>query len=675
MIKIDFHIHTVSTSKDAQFTFSLDTLENYIKEKKIDAIAITNHNVFDINNYEAIRNRLTIDVFPGIEIDLETGHILVIANPINLISFEKQAKAIQEEYFRKGNISIDFFEKVFTQTNGLIMIPHYEKKPKVPKQILNLLGENIFCGEVSNPNKFYRLFKKENDLTPVLFSDFRASTDDKGFPNSQTFLDIESKEFSIIKECLKDKNKVFLNNKKSRDLFPLLEDGTLASTGLNVIIGKRSTGKTYTMDYIFNSDKFRKVKYIRQFELIEKEQNSAEREFKTVISNRQSNFTDSYLNSFKQLVVSYGEIDLNNYFNSCKDYVSSLVSYAIESDKLDSFARVPLFKEQEFLIPDIKGLTDVIDAVIVLLKNETVKSVIEKHIKRENLVSLLSDLIQTYISQEKLRKKYERTNLIIRSVKERLKVKSSLNPISTFDCVAYSREKIEAIYFSNLVNGMKKTKIICEEPIGKFAIQAKRKPISSCSTLQKIFKSKVGFKDAFNSYDFPCTYYEKLNELSQIPSGDIYKGFFEIEYSILNENGFPVSGGQRAEFNLEQKLADAENYDMLLIDEPESSFDNLFLKHEIDAKIKELSTKMPVFVSTHNNVVGASIKPDYILYTEAKCIDGKTQFSVYSGYAGAKKLCSQDGSAIENYQLTMNCLEGGEDAYNERSETYETIKN
>lgn len=36
-----------------------------------------------------------------------------------------------------------------------------------------------------------------------------------------------------------------------------------------------------------------------------------------------------------------------------------------------------------------------------------------------------------------------------------------------------------------------------------------------------------------------------------------------------------ISGGESAEFNLLQTIEDARNYDMLLIDEPESSFDNI----------------------------------------------------------------------------------------------------
>jgi len=51
-----------------------------------------------------------------------------------------------------------------------------------------------------------------------------------------------------------------------------------------------------------------------------------------------------------------------------------------------------------------------------------------------------------------------------------------------------------------------------------------------------------------------------------------------VDYKILNEYGLEVSGGQQAEYNLLSSIQNARNFDILLIDEPESLFDNIFLK-------------------------------------------------------------------------------------------------
>ena len=673
LIKIDFHIHSISTKKDPNFYFSIDKLRGYVHEKHIDAIAITNHNVFDEENYELISNSLQIPVFPGIEIDFESGHILVITDTNFVDSFCEKAKKIEREFQEKGSISLDFFKTVFAYSGDYLFIPHYEKKPKVPKQILSKMGSSIFCGEVGNANKFVRLYKENNNITPVIFSDFRPSAEVTEFRNSQTFLDIDSISFSAIKECLKDKDKVFLNDKKERFLFPILENGTLASTGLNVIMGKRSTGKTHTLDSIFSIFGPENVKYIKQFELIEKDKDKAEKEFNKNISKGKSLFTEDYLKEFKEIVDSIKDIDVDKLETECEDYLSSLKSMAIDIDKRDSYAKVPVYMEQKYNVPKNDDLPKLVDSVICLLDSGRYKDLISKYVSFESLIALLRELIGLYIKTEIQIRTIKKANAALASLKKKLEHNSSLSPISFFDPVKYATYKADIQMFSSLANRMKKEIEIKREPVGRFFVVAKRRPIISCQDLISVF-GKGSYSPSFQKYSQPYAYYLSLKENPTIKESDIYRGFFIIDYSILNENGYPISGGQRAEYNLEKSLADAENYEMLLIDEPESSFDNIFLKADINKKIKELSTKMPVFVSTHNNVVGASIKPDYVLYTQMKVKDGNTIFDVYGATFGDKVLESVSGSQINSYVSTMNCLEGGETAYKEREETYETIK-
>lgn len=91
--------------------------------------------------------------------------------------------------------------------------------------------------------------------------------------------------------------------------------------------------------------------------------------------------------------------------------------------------------------------------------------------------------------------------------------------------------------------------------------------------------------------------------------------------------------------------------------------------------IKEMAENMPVIISTHNNTIGGSIKPDYILYTEKKIEADGVHFNIYSGYPTAQTLRDVKGNTIENYEITLNSLEAGEQAYSERKDIYETLKN
>ena len=82
--RIDLHIHTVATKFDRKsFEFDIAALKNYVEVAKLSAIAITNHNMFDIDNYRLVCDAVDIPVFPGIELNVtmpgKYGHVLVIA--------------------------------------------------------------------------------------------------------------------------------------------------------------------------------------------------------------------------------------------------------------------------------------------------------------------------------------------------------------------------------------------------------------------------------------------------------------------------------------------------------------------------------------------------------------------------------------------------------------------
>jgi predicted metal-dependent phosphoesterase TrpH len=52
--KIDLHLHTIPTVSDAHFIFSLDKLREYVNSAELNAIAITNHDIFDLVQFNEI---------------------------------------------------------------------------------------------------------------------------------------------------------------------------------------------------------------------------------------------------------------------------------------------------------------------------------------------------------------------------------------------------------------------------------------------------------------------------------------------------------------------------------------------------------------------------------------------------------------------------------------------
>lgn len=670
MKKVDLHIHTVPSISDSEFFFSLNALKDYVEKLEIDCIAITNHNLFDKPQFEYIASELPIKVFPGIEIDLEAGHILLISENEDLDDFALKCKKVTDLIKTKSDyITYEQLIEIFPLLSKYLLIPHYDKKPNIKPETLIKLGDNIFCGEVTSIRKFKACLTESDKLVPVIFSDCRFVEDMPSFPTRQTFIDAADDSLTSIKGCLFDKNKVYLSKEEGNEFFQATDDGVILSTGLNVIIGERSTGKTYTLEKIING--FENVKYIKQFSLLQND----EEKFKELVTTRHSLVSENYLKEFKDVIYSINEVDIKTNNQSVEKYLDSLKKFASESDKLDSFSKCKLYNETKFELDDLDNLKDLIKATELLLDNTEYKNIINKHIPDNTLKSLLLELIETY--QRKHIKNLEKgfINELTERIKDDLKIRSSSTSIEDVDFHKIQIDKIKVDKFEEITKKLQTEKIIDSKEIRGFKVIAKTKKYNGASQLQKKSKSKLTFSDAFNNYDAPYKFLVSLRNIA-IEETDYYKYFVDIEYKTLNKHGFPVSGGERSEFNLLHEISDALKHDILLIDEPESSFDNIFLKNEVNELIKEISKEIPVVVVTHNSTIGASIKPDYLIYTTKIIENDELTYKVYFGHPMSKTLKNSDGEEIQNIDILFNCLEAGEEAYYERKiKAYEILKN
>jgi len=333
--KVDLHIHTVPSISDREFFFSLNSLKDYVEKLELDCIAITNHNLFDKSQFEYISDQLPIKVFPGIEIDLEAGHILLISENEDLDDFDLKCKKVTDLIKSKSDyISYEQLIEIFPLLSKYLLIPHYDKKPNIKPETLVKLGDNIFCGEVTSIRKFKACLTESDKLIPVIFSDCRFVEDMPNYPTRQTYIDAADDSLVALKGCLFDKNKVYLSKEEGNEFFQATDDGIILSTGLNVIIGERSTGKTYTLEKIISG--FENVKYIEQFSLLQND----EEKFKELVTTRHSLVSENYLKEFKDIIYDVSEVDIKTNNQDVEKYLDSLKMFASESDKLDSFQNV-----------------------------------------------------------------------------------------------------------------------------------------------------------------------------------------------------------------------------------------------------------------------------------------------------------------------------------------------
>lgn len=316
-----------------------------------------------------------------------------------------------------------------------------------------------------------------------------------------------------------------------------------------------------------------------------------------------------------------------------------------------------------------------IESVVMLIENTEYKELINSYISEENLKQLATELMTKYTKENELNLKKRWINDLISNIKKALQMRTATTQIEDINLIKIAIDKEKIKKFIKVSELVKRETEISSKDVQGFKIVAKSKKYSGAGELKNASGKIMSFSDAYRSYDDPYKYLKELKAIESLEETDYYKYFVKIEYKILNKYNYEVSGGERSEFNLLQEINDALQHDMLLIDEPESSFDNLFLKNDVNELIKNISKKIPVVVVTHNNNIGASIKPDYVVYTEKKVAGNEVKYQIYSGYPSDKYPYSLDGEAINNYDIILKCLEAGESAYRERGETYEMLEN
>lgn len=669
MKKIDFHIHTKRSISDKEFEFDIEKLKEYTDVARLDAVAITNHNLFDKKQFKEITEKLEIKVFPGVEVDLENGHVLLITDVENEDELEALCNQLQNYIMVQGDtLSYDTFQTIFSDLSNFLVIPHYKKDPALSTDTLDKLSDYIIAGEVSSPKKWERMYKdKDEKLIPVLFSDVRIDKDMTIFPVKQTYIDCDDLTISKVKLVLSDKNKVAISMSTDISQFQILHDGTSASTGLNVVLGKRSSGKSYTLNAIYNTFKNDRIKYIKQFELVKK---SDEIKFNEIIKKNQSEFIENYLKEFKWVVNDIRKIDADKNNSEIEEYLRTLKNFASDTDKMDIYSKTKLFNEAKFSMTNTNSIENVLKNTRGLLENEEYRDLINDSVEEEKLKLLFTNAFEIYKKLKIDKKLKEKTNELIEKTQKDLGEKSSVTQIEQCNFKEILKQNNKIKLFENIANYLKKKEKLNEEGHHKFKIQTYKGKMKNATDVKNRINFTSSLVEAFSKYDKPYEYLKALEEIG-VNESILYKAFCTIDFEVKNDKNNNISGGEKAEYNLLEELIDAYKYDILLIDEPESSFDNIFLKENIIRCIKDLSSKTTIFLVTHNNTLGVLMNPDCIIYTENK----DNEFNVYTGKITSEVLVSASGNKISSYEILMDTMEAGIDAYKERRNIYDAIKN
>lgn len=696
-MKIDLHIHTIKNELLDDQTFEPDVakIKKYVEICSLEAIAITNHNIFDKEQFLQIQKMLAgmCLVLPGVEVSLSTGHILVIGSPSEETyeALKRIVEQIEDDHPDKNyGMSFEKFNDLVTG-KGFLLIPHYRKPKKLTLEQIKQIKEQVYVGEVGSSKQFCDLKKSKDELVPVRFSDIRIS---KALTETEmmnwdgyTYLECGSNaDFHAISKALKDRKHVAVAKEDAPDLFDLnIGDlKTTASTRVNVLLGKRSSGKTHTLNALAGIEKPEEevkkkgVLYIKQFEI---SKGSSNGEFNKSLAKTSNEFGAQYCKELLDVMDFIDDLKIKEIEQACDEYLSSLRRYA-ENAKQDIFSRTPLFNYEPFEVPDTRNrIKTLLTAAEKILKaGNPFSDVLEKHIKRRSLFDYVNELLKLDIQAAVYEKAIKLANEVMKTISEALGEKTQAVQIKPMNFTKLFRVRKARKEFDNLIRNWEECDVDTRnvEPAFRQVISTERArnqtTLKSSSCLGAVSQNvKVdclindpptdGYLWASTTSDLKCATGENR-----------WKIFAEFKTRILNQYGKKISGGQTAEYQLFRKLSDYKNYDTILIDEMESSFDNPFLNGDIVRYIHQISECATVFISTHNNNLGVSLQPNRYIFHTVDLINGQTVFNIYSGSAQDENLRTDKGKTIPLRKVLLDTMEAGEKAYKERKNIYENIE-
>lgn len=680
--RIDFHIHTISSSKDYHFTYSSKWLKNYVEEAELDAIAITNHDLFDLENFKRVKEDLPdIAVFPGIELSLEEGHVNIIFSEDDIENLHNFSNWIsKKELGTREKISTeDFCANMLNWENGIYIFEMGKSNSlSVPDKLLN--SSITIAGGVANQLKFQSIYNQENTLTPILFSDAHAADDDPEKERNDihllkmknTFLQIDNCTFSEIKNCIKNKEAIHINEKNLRDAIEI--NNHMVSTGMNLIVGKRGTGKTEFLKDIKKQHDSDEYYEIAQFETAKAD------EYIEKQRKEQGQFAfDIWKRKYESQFHTIGEHlnrNENEFDGVVEKYLESVKKFAKDNNLSNSKAKYKLNKESKFDKIPTKNLEKYLtDLKTLIQSNEFWHLLNNSHEKKQVFIEAYKELRSLFIEKQQANRIRERVNEILKSVKKIVTSKTGITQV--LDC-EFS-EIIQKMQMEKQINTFMNN-IICEQELKReniygYQIIVKISPFEKAKQFQNAASTQEAVNNEIVKPYLQGDYITFLNNLKKkkfYNISNLASYFMHLTVELLDSDGTPASGGQAVGFALMMRLEESKSKPIILIDEPEASLDNAYIRDELIPALKNLSKNSTVFIVTHNSTLGALINPDYLIVTTK---DQENNYKVLTGGFSSNYITNNLGVSEPSYDKFVEAMESGIETYKRKGETYENLRN
>lgn len=698
VVRIDFHLHTIADKhKDTEFTYSESWLKRYINKCDIDAIAITNHNLFDQTQFEDINStvnlRENLQIYPGMELSLLNGHVLIIYD--NQERYITELASASEKISKKNlgesqGLSVDDFVYMFPSWKQAILVFDLNKSKRMPIPEELISGFNL--AGVSNQQQFQTQLNK-NELLPALFSDAHVSEDEPDNRRNNidflmtkgTFLDEESAEWTKIIRSFKNRDKISSNPALLNSVIELGNNGkpVRVSTGLNLIVGRRGSGKTHFIQQIKNElGNNELVNY--ESDIFYQEQFNVQANRKSYLESQQNQQSEEVFQEWSNKYTTEWEVIVSEVIHGTEvekvdEWLTKLKDYASKKNNKSAASKIALLSDQPFHVTDNQILQGQLNQLRTMIQTDELWKVLDSDTKKtfERAYNTLRSHLG--IEQQEMIVK-QNVNDLVSDVQSMVSQYTGSPKLPTINLTSVYDQKLLFEKTNIFMKTILKEDILDTKKVSTYNIVVKKRPFLNAKEL----KDKIGTPSAVKERLFEdyknghfVTFLKTLGNAPEYKKE--YKDeilsrlILQLEVLLETEEGIEASGGQEVAFALMLGLENAKRYDIALIDEPEGSLDNYFIKTQLVPKLRELSKYTTTFVITHNSTLGTLLKPDYLVVAKLNKYKG---FDILSGKFDDKKIMniSTQESLLYNEDF-IDAMEAGLATYQEKGEIYDSLGN
>ncbi len=711
-MKIDIHSHTKKCKSGDAPTREIapDSFCEAILSTEVGIIAITNHNVFALDQYREIETGLgkEAQVWPGIELDIHdggsNGHLLVIVSPRLAADFSAAVEELIEHSSPDGFTAT--IDEVLEKLDFLkpVYVAHYkQKKPNLSDEVLEKLlagTRNPSCVIKEVTNSISAGIYISHGHASIYGSDVHDWATYEEF--SRELPDLRLPVDSFEHFCLllgKDPTTIntVLDRKTSEDLILLpFDDGSnlkvRAFNDINVIFGPKGTGKSCILRAIakhYSENGIDARLYEPASDRLDEIFDTKGRDLTIDLNEHGINYCTSEIKGLRAAsevgITSLGKFKAYFAAKSTNRNAKKILLKDIELEEESGAKR-------EFVdVNEARGTTA--KFLEFLAENPSLKKELTKE-EHKDLNRIISELLERLSKREWDSFSGWKEICFLNSAVEAFRTEverktgSPAKPATTgFRDYAMNRIKIE-VNAAEIVKGVDTKIPMVKETIGSLGQHKGRLEywtvfefqtgnvtdglLSSLSATKKVTQKKF-IKCIRNILNHAYTddLFQHIAELNEIDDVEDIKTVYELllfnRYFALDGVRYSPSSGEASMVMLQKELG--TDKDIYILDEPERSLGNEYINDVIVPLIKERARAgKKVFIATHDANIAVRTLPYSSIY---RCHE-QEGYSTYIGNPFSNNLVNPDDTVdqLDWKKVSMRTLEGGEEAFGERGKIY-----